>query len=130
LASFGRTANLSKSLFSKERYLPLDGVRARFAGEPRPLGLIYIFAGRSAEPAAPCIEELRPREALLQLVQNTYMNWLLDRKERAEEFEELAACATSAGASRHRACGRHENWSAMRSYPRGRQFYSKEHLKI
>jgi hypothetical protein len=32
---------------------------------------------------------MRPREALLELVQNTYMNWLLDRDRRAEEFDEL-----------------------------------------
>src|SRR6185437_9393951 len=29
------------------------------------------------------------REALLELVQNTYMNWLLDRDQRAAEFEVL-----------------------------------------
>ncbi len=28
-------------------------------------------------------------EALLSLVQNTYMNWLLDRKQRAAEFDAL-----------------------------------------
>jgi hypothetical protein len=32
---------------------------------------------------------MRPRDALLELVQNTYMNWLLDRERRAEEFDEL-----------------------------------------
>ncbi len=29
------------------------------------------------------------REALLSLVQNTYMNWLLNRKQRAAEFDAL-----------------------------------------
>jgi len=73
----------------EKRYLPLDGVRAKFAGERKPLGLIYLFGERSAEATAPRIEEVRPREALLELVQNTYMNWLLDRERRAEEFDEL-----------------------------------------
>ena len=73
----------------EKRYLPLDGVRAQFAGDKKPLGVIYLFAARSSDPAAPRIEEMRPKDALLGLVQNTYMNWLLDRQRRAEEFDEL-----------------------------------------
>jgi hypothetical protein len=73
----------------EKRYLPLDGVRARFADEKKPLGVIYLFGERSAGPQAPRIEEMRPKDALLALVQNTYMNWLLDRQRRAEEFDEL-----------------------------------------
>lgn len=72
-----------------KRYLPLDGLRAKFASEKKPLGVIYLFGPRSPEDSAPRIEELRPREALLELVKNTYMNWLLDRERRAEEFDEL-----------------------------------------
>jgi len=73
----------------EKRFLPLDGVRGKFAGEKKPVGLIYLFGERSTEANAPRIEEMRPREALLELVQNTYMNWLLDRERRAEEFDEL-----------------------------------------
>src|SRR5208282_4505990 len=73
----------------EKRYLPLDGVRANFAREKKPLGIIYLFGERSADATAPRIEEMRPRQALLELVQNTYMNWLLDRERRAEEFDEL-----------------------------------------
>jgi hypothetical protein len=73
----------------EKRYLPLDGVRANFAAEKKPLGLIYLFGERSSGGDAPRIEEVRPREALLGLVQNTYMNWLLDRDQRAVEFDEL-----------------------------------------
>lgn len=73
-----------------KRYLPLDGVRGKFAGKKLPLGLVYLFAARSAEDSAPRIEEMRPRIALLDLVQNTYMNWLLDRERRAAEFDVLA----------------------------------------
>jgi hypothetical protein len=33
-------------------------------------------------------------EALLNLVQNTYMNWLLDRSQRASEFDALGRLVT------------------------------------
>lgn len=70
-------------------YLQLDSAKARFATEKRPLGAIYILAPRETEHA-PRIEEMSSREVLLELVQNTYMNWLLNRAQRAEEFEMLS----------------------------------------
>lgn len=73
-----------------KRYLPLDGTRANFASQKKQVGLIYLFGERSDSEAVPRIEEIHPREALLELVQNTYMNWLLDRGQRAEEFDELS----------------------------------------
>ena len=73
----------------EKRYLPLDGVRACFAQEKLPVGVIYRIAPRSGAADAPRVELLRPREALLELVQNTYMNWLLNREQRAEEFNVL-----------------------------------------
>jgi hypothetical protein len=74
----------------EKRYLPLDGERARFVHEKVPLGLIYVLAPRATDAHAPRVEELRPKDALLELVKNTYMNWLLDRQQRAEEFHVLA----------------------------------------
>jgi hypothetical protein len=73
----------------EKRYLPLDGVHGKFSGEKRPLGLIYLFGERSGAQDAPRVEEIAPREALVELVQKTYMNWLLDREQRAKEFDEL-----------------------------------------
>jgi len=73
----------------EKRYLPLDGQRAKFAPEKLPLGLVYLFADRVEEAGAPRIEKLSPREALLLLVENTYMNWMLNREQRAAEFETL-----------------------------------------
>jgi hypothetical protein len=70
-------------------FLALDGKQAQFAAHPQPLGIVYFF-GSTDEATGPRIEELSPREALLELVQNTYMNWLLDRKQRGEEFEVLS----------------------------------------
>jgi hypothetical protein len=69
--------------------LPLDGSRAKFARGKTPIGVIYLLGDRVDTADAPRIERVSPREALLGLVQNTYMNWLLDRKQRAVEFDEL-----------------------------------------
>lgn len=80
----------------EKRFLALDGVRAKFETERLPLGAVYLFSGRRAESDAPRVQELGPREALLELVQNTYMNWLLDRQQRAEEFDLLARLVASA----------------------------------
>ncbi len=70
-------------------YLALDGVQAKFERQRQVLGIVYLFAARSAEDNAPRIVALSPREALLELVQNTYMNWLLSRSQRAAEFDVL-----------------------------------------
>lgn len=75
-------------------FLALDGIQATFEPESRQLGAIYLLAPRAAEPAAPRIEILGQREALLELVQNTYMNWLLDRDQRAAELDVLSRLVT------------------------------------
>ncbi len=61
-----------------------------FSSNELPLGAIYMFGLRSSESNAPHVQPMSPREALLVLVQNTYMNWLLDREQRAVEFDVLA----------------------------------------
>jgi len=75
----------------EKRYLALDGVRARFAPSKLPLGLIYLIAPRTAAANTPHIETLAPKDALMELVKNTYMNWLLNREQRAEEFNVLGS---------------------------------------
>jgi hypothetical protein len=72
-----------------KRYLPLDGALALHQSVAHPLGAIYILAPRQAQNA-PRVEEVSSRDVLLELVQNTYMNWLLDRRQRADEFELLS----------------------------------------
>lgn len=74
----------------EKKFLALDGERARFEPEPKRLGAIYLLGPRVDEETAPRVTELSPREALLDLVQNTYMNVLLTREQRAEEFELLS----------------------------------------
>ena len=73
----------------EKRYLDLDGRRAKFSETKLPLGILYLFAPRSSEQGPPRVEKLSPREALLELVQNTYMNWILNREQRANEFDTL-----------------------------------------
>jgi hypothetical protein len=73
----------------EKRYLELDGKRARFSQAKLPLGVLYLFAPRAGNQDVPRIEKLSPREGLLELVQNTYMNWVLDREQRAKEFDTL-----------------------------------------
>lgn len=75
----------------EKRYLPLNGGRGKFAAERLPLGAIYLLGPRATQRDAPRIEPLGPREALLGLVQNTYMNYVLDRLQRAAEFDALAS---------------------------------------
>jgi AcrR family transcriptional regulator len=73
----------------EKRYLELDGQRGKFAPTKLPLGILYLFAARSDDQNAPRVEKISPREGLLQLVQNTYMNWVLDREQRGKEFDTL-----------------------------------------
>lgn len=73
----------------EKRFLPLDGSPASFEAERKPLGVVYVLAARADQLNAPRIEDINPREALLELVRNTYMNWLLEKDQRAAEFEVL-----------------------------------------
>jgi len=93
---FGRVDALPRLTSSWEKcFLPLDGDRASFETEERPLGVVYLLARRTDSEDAPRIEQVSSRDALLGLVQNTYMNWLLDRKQRAAEFDFLSRLVTS-----------------------------------
>jgi hypothetical protein len=94
---FGSAAALPRLTPAWEKcYLPLDGALAQFEAKPRPLLAVYFLMSRVADASAPQIDEIEPREAVLELVQNTYMNAVLTRKQRAEEFDllgRLVGCA-------------------------------------
>jgi hypothetical protein len=79
----------------EKRFLSLDGSRARFASNSAPLRAIFLLGERSARDPAPFVEPISPRDALLQLVRNTYMNWYLDKRPRAEEFDVLTRLVAS-----------------------------------
>jgi hypothetical protein len=74
----------------EKRFLPLDGGGAQFESEERQLAVVYILEERSGSDDAPRIADVSRREAALLLVQNTYMNYLLNKEQRAMEFEAIA----------------------------------------
>jgi hypothetical protein len=71
----------------EKRFLSPNGFIARFASSPAAFAAIFFLSERSTGERAPYVESISQREALLQLVQNTYMNWYLDRRQRADDFE-------------------------------------------
>jgi hypothetical protein len=79
----------------EKRFLSLDGSRAQFASSSAPLRAIFFLGERSTRDSAPLVEPISQREALLKLVRNTYMNWYLDRRQRAEEFDVLTRLVAS-----------------------------------
>ena len=74
----------------EKRYMTLDQNGGQFQSSPLPLGAIYILGEREAELTAPVIEEVVGSEAIMTLVSNTYVNYLLDRDMRAREFDVLS----------------------------------------
>ncbi len=62
----------------------------RFSFEPAPLRAVYLIGDRSSSPDAPYVEALPPNEALMNLVINTYAVNLLDKENRAREFDLLS----------------------------------------
>ena len=88
---FGNPESLPRILPDWEkRFLNLDDAKGMFEANRRALAAIYLIADRTEESHAPMIENVAAREALLELVQNTFMNYLLDREQRAGEFETLS----------------------------------------
>ena len=73
-----------------KRFLALDRGGRRFASKPLPLGAIYILGERDAELSAPVLEEVAAGDALITLVANTYVNYLLNREMREREFDLLS----------------------------------------
>jgi hypothetical protein len=74
----------------EKRYLDLNAVGPGLPVEPKPLAVIYILSERANAPERPLVTEGAPRDILLQLLCNTYMNHLLDPRMRSQEFETLS----------------------------------------
>lgn len=72
-----------------KRYMALGDGDHGFATKPLPLGAIYLLAGREAVLTAPVVEEVTGGDALVALVANSYVNYLLDHDMRSREFEVL-----------------------------------------
>jgi hypothetical protein len=73
-----------------KHYLPLNQNGCHFQSEQLPLGGIYLLGEREPCLTVPRIEELTAAEALMTLVANTYVNYLLDRDMRHREFDLLS----------------------------------------
>ena len=98
-----------------KQYLPLDGTQATFCQKPLALGVVYLLADREGGNA-PRIEEMTPKSATLSLVQDTYMNFLLTREQRANEFDAIGRLVQRVPVRRlipHEDTSRIENLCAM-----------------
>ena len=71
-------------------YLPLDRNDCRFDSRPLPLAAVYILDKREEAISAPIIEQMAGSIAMITLVGNTYVNYLLDSQMRVREFDVLS----------------------------------------
>ena len=67
----------------------------RFHEEPLPVARIFVLGARATSARPPVIRALRPQDALIGLVSQTYGNYLLDASMRAREFDVLGRVAAS-----------------------------------
>jgi hypothetical protein len=74
----------------EKRYLDLNITGPGLSLEAKPLAAVYVLFDRADEPDRPIITEVEPRDTLLRLLCNTYVNHLLDPEMRAREFALLS----------------------------------------
>ena len=92
---FGKSDALPRLVPTWEKcYLPLDDGTAHFERDGNTLSAIYLLMPRSCDERCPRVGDINAREAVLELVQNTYMNAALTRKQRAAEFDLLTRLAS------------------------------------
>jgi hypothetical protein len=73
-----------------KRYMALGDNGLGFASKPLPLGAIYLLGEREGALSAPVVEAVTGWDAFAGLVANTYVNYLLDRNMRSQEFDLLS----------------------------------------
>jgi hypothetical protein len=74
----------------EKRFLALGEGSHRFEDRPLPLGAVYVLAPRDSGAPERSFETMTPSSALITLVANTYVNYLLDAKMRGHEFDVLS----------------------------------------
>ncbi|MBZ5642576.1 MAG: serine/threonine protein kinase [Acidobacteriia bacterium] len=89
----------------EKRFLALDQNGYRFQSVALPLSAVYLLDEREAALAAPLVEELTASDALVTLVANTYLNYLLNAEMRRREFEALGRLKTGIHVRRVRPTG-------------------------
>ena len=72
-----------------KRYLAVDQNGLQFQSQPLPLSAIYFLGERDSDKRNPIIEPLEGMAALMTLVPNTYVNYVLDAAMRTREFDVL-----------------------------------------
>jgi hypothetical protein len=95
---FGSEESLSRiSPTWDKRFMALAPGREGLLFERRrlPLGAIYILGERQTELSIPVIEKMEGSEALLNLVANTYVNYVIDSEMRQQEFSALSRLLTN-----------------------------------
>jgi hypothetical protein len=78
-----------------KRYLDVTEKGYRFQRDPLPLAAIYVLEERTTDPAAPRIEDLRGKAALMSLVANLYVARLMNGPMSARGLDLLARVAAS-----------------------------------
>lgn len=79
----------------EKRCLDLTRDEYRFESQPLPLAAIYALGERSNDGAALTVEPLNGNTALMTLVSNTNVSYLLDANMRARELELLGRVAAT-----------------------------------
>lgn len=74
-------------------YLPLSQNGYSFQSRPVPLRAIYVLDERDPGARAPFVDALPARDGLTRLIENTYVNYLLDQDMRARDLDVLARLA-------------------------------------
>lgn len=72
-----------------KRALRLRGQGWTFREEPARLGTVVLLAPRVHGSRAPRVDAVAPGEAFVAIAANTYANYLLDARMRAEEFASI-----------------------------------------
>jgi hypothetical protein len=72
-----------------KRFLALDQNGLQFQSQALPLGGIYYLGDRDSDTRDPVIEPLDGTVAMMTLVGNTYVNYVLDDAMRSHEFDVL-----------------------------------------
>jgi hypothetical protein len=78
-----------------KRYLALTQNGYKFQPSPLPLSAVYVLSGRDTDARAPFVDALPLRVGLTQLIENTYVSYLLDRTMSAQDFDVLARLVLS-----------------------------------
>ena len=79
----------------EKRYLDLTQNGYRFQPSPLPLRAVYVLCERDTNAKAPVVHSLPVRVGLTQLIENTYVSYLLDRTMSVRDLDVLSRLVLS-----------------------------------